>query len=101
MNIIHLCAVSNAFDTIFVTSGFFLVELFKGLQKNLKKAIKENDENALKTCVEVHEKIYNAWDMLNKLYGPSLFVQFMINALFICLLGYDISTVGPIEINLK
>jgi hypothetical protein len=82
-----------AYDGIFFEIGSVIVGNLIKLQVDLQKCIAKRDENCVKKLVDEHNQIVECFEKFKMIFGPVILNKFLISAISICMLGFQIVAV--------
>jgi hypothetical protein len=83
-----------ASDSLFLACGLFICNYFKHLQNSLKN-LKPSDANSkINEIIEDHNQILKIFEDFNKAFAPIWIEKFVIIAIFICVLGFQLLVVS-------
>ncbi len=89
-----------ASDSLFLACGLFIRSYFKHLQNSLKN-LKPSDANTkINEIIDDHNQILKLFEDFNKAFAPIWIERFVVIAIFICVLGFQLLVVS-FRFNLK
>lgn len=74
----------------FLKYGVFIIELLKILQDEIEKSIREKNPSRLKIDIQMHNQIIGCSENLNDYFSKLLFIRYLLTAMTICMIGFDI-----------
>ncbi len=83
-----------ASDSLFLACGLFICSYLKHLQTSLKN-LKPSDANSkINEIIDDHNQILNIFEDFNRAFAPIWIEKFLIIAIFICVLDFQLLVVG-------
>jgi hypothetical protein len=93
--------VTASFDFLFLACGLFICSYFKTLQKRLENLTPGDANSKINEIIEDHNRILKIFEDFNKAFAPILIEKFMLTAILICVLGFQLLVVSFLEIFFK
>jgi hypothetical protein len=81
-----------ASDSLFLACGLFICSYLKTLQNSLEN-LKVSDEK-INEIIEDHNQILKLFEVFNKAFAPIWIEKFVIVAILICVLGFQLLVVS-------
>jgi hypothetical protein len=86
-----------ASDSLFMVCGLFICSYFKTLQKRLENLTPKDANSKINEIVEDHKRILKIFEDFNKAFAQIWIVKFMITAILICVMGFQLLVVSFIR----